>query len=141
MSKITLAKHQRSGNEQATVGELLYELLELIYQFAWLKDCRGLDDLISKQIKPRRRTATSIDLTAIHLRLGELGQILHHHIDGLEVIQDEYKDDCTYKLKVEDQFNEIIHFIIEFGHEYAAKEFTDLVRDEILLESPEVTCD
>ena len=79
-------------------------------------------------------------MNAINLRLGELDQILRHHIDGLLVIQDEYKDDCTYKLKVEDQFNEIIHFIIEFGQEYAPKEFTDLVRDEILLESPEVTC-
>ena len=85
-------------------------------------------------------TATSIDLKAINLRLGELGQILRHHIDGLEVIEDEYKDDCTYKLKVEGQFTEIIHFIIEFGHEYAPKEFCSLVREELLLESPDVTC-
>ena len=123
------------------MGKLLYELLEMIYQFARLNECKGLDELISKQIKPRRKTAPSFDVEAINLRLGELGQILHHHIDGLEVIQDECKDYCTYRLKVEDQFNEIIHFIIEFGHEYAPKEFTDLVRDEILLESPEVTCD
>ena len=34
MSKIILTKQRKSGDEQATVGELLYELLEMIYQFA-----------------------------------------------------------------------------------------------------------